>query len=66
LSINYFDLGKLTGEMAVQVLNGKAISELPVLQLEEVPLVLHLGNAEDIGLTFPEELLEQADRVIDN
>lgn len=64
LSINYFDLGKITGEMAVELLNGKDISELPVRRLEDTPLILDLDNAETIGLTFPADLLDEADEVI--
>ncbi|MFA7700428.1 MAG: ABC transporter substrate-binding protein [Bacilli bacterium] len=66
LSINYFDLGRITGEMAVEFLNGKAMSELPVRHVEDMPLILHVDNAAGIGLTFPADLLEEADEVIDN
>ena len=66
LSINYFDLGKITGEMAVEILNGKSISELPVRRVEDMPLILHVDNAEALGITFPENLLAEADEVIDN
>jgi len=66
LSINYFDLGKITGEMAVEILNGTSITELPVRTLDDTPLILDLDNAEGIGLTFPADLLEEADEVIDN
>ena len=66
LSINYFDLGRITGVMAVEFLSGKSISELPVRRVEDMPLILHVDNAEGIGLTFPAELLAEADEVIDN
>ncbi len=66
LSINYFDLGKLTGEMAVEILNGTTISDLPVQTLQDTPLILDVDNAEGIGLIFPADLLEDADEVIDN
>ena len=66
LSINYFDLGKITGEIAVEILNGTSITELPVRTLDDTPLILDLDNAEGIGLTFPADLLEEADEVIDN
>ncbi|NLB39773.1 MAG: ABC transporter substrate-binding protein [Erysipelotrichaceae bacterium] len=66
LSINYFDLGRITGVMAVEFLSGKSISELPVRRIEDMPLILHVDNAEGIGLTFPAELLAEADEVIDN
>ncbi|MFA5421533.1 MAG: ABC transporter substrate-binding protein [Bacilli bacterium] len=65
LSISYFDLGKITGEMAVELLNGKPISELPVRVLEDTPLILSVDNAEDIGLVFPTDLIDEADEVID-
>ncbi|HOF53957.1 MAG TPA: ABC transporter substrate-binding protein [Bacilli bacterium] len=66
LSINYFDLGRITGVMAVEFLSGKSISKLPVRRVEDMPLILHVDNAEGIGLTFPAELLAEADEVIDN
>ena len=66
LSINYFDLGKITGEMAVEILNGKSISELAVRRLEDLPLIIHVDNAEALGIEIPADLLAQADEVIDN
>lgn len=66
LSINYFDLGRITGEMVVEFLGGKSISELPVRRVEDMPLILNVDNAEGIGLAFPEELLAEADEIIDN
>ncbi len=66
LSINYFDLGRITGEMVVEFLGGKSISELPVRRVEDMPLILNVDNAEGIGLTFPAELLAEADEIIDN
>ncbi|MFA5481470.1 MAG: ABC transporter substrate-binding protein [Bacilli bacterium] len=65
LSIDYFDLGKLTGEMAVELLSGTSIAELPVRTLTDTPLILSIDNADGIGLTFPQTLIDEADEVID-
>lgn len=64
LSINYFRLGQLTGEMAIDIINGKSISEMPVRYLDETPLILHLEHAEEIGLVFPTELLQEAKTIL--
>jgi len=65
LSISYFELGKLTGEMAVQIIDGTPITELPIQKLDDTPLILNVDNAEGIGLTFPQELIDAADEVVD-
>jgi putative ABC transport system substrate-binding protein len=63
--INYFELGKQTGEMAVEVLNGKKPAELAVQFQSNTELVINLKAAERIGLTIPQEILDKADRTVE-
>lgn len=54
LSIDYYELGKITGEMAVKILKGEAnISDMPI---EYAPATEKKYNAErcaELGLTLP-------------
>ena len=49
VGINYEDLGQKTGEMVADVLNGKAISEMPVATLDNFYKVINKTTAKAIG-----------------
>lgn len=49
VGINYEDLGKKTAEMAVEILNGKAISEVPVATLDHFYKVINETTGNAIG-----------------
>lgn len=64
--IDYYKLGYKTGEMAVKILKeGANPAEMPIAYAEEedLTLVVNQGEADRIGLTIPQELLEQAQLV---
>ena len=66
LGINYKELGKLTGEMAVKVLKGEAkVGDLAVATLTKFELVINKKVATEAGITLPEALLAKANRVIE-
>ena len=54
--IDYYKLGRQTGEMAVELLRGKNISELGVHTLQEAQLVINLDTAEKLGIEIPESV----------
>ena len=55
LSIDYYDLGYTTGEMAAQILKGEAdISTMPVEYAPSVSKLYNAANCETLGLTIPE------------
>lgn len=57
LGINYFDLGYITGEMAVEILvEGKEPKNMPIRYGEDVKLMINASVAEQIGLELPEDL----------
>ena len=59
--IDYYKLGYHTGEMAVKILNGEAEPEEMSIQFadeQDLTLVINKGEADEIGLTIPQELLE--------
>ena len=55
--ISYFELGKQTGLMAIEVLNGADISTMPIQAQTEYTYLINKSMCEAIGLTIPEALL---------
>lgn len=49
VGINYEDLGKQTGDMVVEVLNGKPVSEIPVATLSDFQKIINQTTATAIG-----------------
>ncbi|KOP78232.1 ABC transporter substrate-binding protein [Cytobacillus solani] len=56
----YHDLGYTTGKMAVEILEGKKPSEIPVGFPESLELVINKTAAEQEGITLTEEMLKDA------
>lgn len=65
LGINYKNLGKITGEMAVEVLNGADVASMSVKGLTNFTLVINKKAAEKANITIHEALLAKADRVVE-
>ena len=66
VSIDYYQLGRQTGRMALEILeDGKDPAAMPIQYLDEVSLVLNLGAAERMGANLPSELVDRADVVIE-
>ncbi|MBO6552013.1 MAG: ABC transporter substrate-binding protein [Roseitalea sp.] len=64
LGFDYYKLGRLTGEMAVRVLNGESPAAIPVGALDTQDLYLNTSAAAAMGVTLPDDILEQATKVI--
>lgn len=60
-SINYTALGVLTGEMAVNILNGTAVADIPVttVDINGIELVINEDSFTNIGITIPESIKER-------
>ena len=55
LSIDYYDLGRATGEMAVKILTGEAdISQMPVAYAPKFTKMYNKANCEALGVAVPE------------
>lgn len=61
--IDYYQLGYETGLMAVEVLEGKDPSTMPINTLENTTLIVNQKNADAIGLVIPDEILSEAEMV---
>jgi len=58
--IDYFRLGQQTGQMAVNIIEGKDVSEIPASILKETKLTINEDVAEKLGIEIPSELLDRA------
>lgn len=56
----YHDLGYKTGEMAIEILNGKKPSDIPVGFPDNLELIVNKDAAEKQGVELTEKLLEGA------
>ena len=66
---NYYKAGYATGEIVVQILQGKKPSEIPVRFMtkpEDSDLLFDLDAAKACGITIPEKYLKQASYIYEN
>ncbi|RXT06558.1 ABC transporter substrate-binding protein [Ammoniphilus sp. CFH 90114] len=64
--IDYYELGRQTGEMALKVLSGQGQpGEMPVETQKNLKLYINKQAAERFGIVLPDELLKQADEIIE-
>ena len=54
LSISYYDLGRVTGQMAVDILNGKDVSTMPIEYASSFTKKFNPSNCEQLNITIPE------------
>ncbi|GGF05456.1 ABC transporter substrate-binding protein [Stappia taiwanensis] len=65
LGFDYYKLGRLTGQMAVRVLQGESPASIPVATLKTQDLYLNRSAAAAMGVRLSEELLASATKVVD-
>lgn len=58
--VNYYNLGLQTASMALEVINGKDPSIMPIGTAQNLELHINLDTAEKLNLTIPEELKNNA------
>lgn len=61
--INYVVLGQETAKMAIEILNGKNPGEMPVKMIDEVEIYLNMDTAKAIGVTFPDDVINEAKEI---
>jgi len=65
--IDYFSLGKKSGEIAIQIIKGAKPSDIPIQTItdpKELQFVVNLDAAKTIGITVSEEIIKEADKII--
>lgn len=61
--IDYYELGKMAGDKAVQILDGKKPSEIPTETMPELAITVNTDAAEKLGITIPDDVLKDANKV---
>ena len=64
LSVDYYRLGKQTGELAADILDGKVKPETsPIQHQKDYTIVINKQDAEILGIQIPEEIAKNANMV---
>ncbi|MEM8717303.1 MAG: ABC transporter substrate binding protein [Cyanobacteria bacterium P01_G01_bin.4] len=63
LGFDYYDVGRQTGALVVQVLEGADPATIPVQRVEQLNLVINLDAAEAMGVDIPAEVIDRADEM---
>ena len=63
VGIDYTKLGFQTGLMAVEVIEGKKPSEIPITMLQEMQLVINEDAAKKLNIKIPQDLDAKAEKV---
>ena len=69
VGLDYVEVGKVAGNMAADVLDGKSVGEINAViaynVVDQFKLVINKASAEKMGLTIPQTVLDRATQVID-
>ncbi|MDZ7672058.1 MAG: ABC transporter substrate-binding protein [Halanaerobiales bacterium] len=63
--IDYFTLGKETGQIAARVLNGEKASDIPIIGSQNLQLIVNKKAVENFNLEIPESLVDKIDILIE-
>lgn len=69
LGFDYYKMGRATGEMILEILNGKNPGDMPtrfMTNVEDQSVIINLDTAKALEITLPDSLLEAAVSVIEN
>lgn len=64
LGFNYYNHGRQTGAMVVRVLEGASTADMPVETMDELDLFVNPEAGERMGITLPEDLIQDAKKVV--
>ncbi len=66
---DYYKMGRVTGQLCADILNGAKPEDLPTLYMtdpSDVDLLVNLDVAGHLGIRFPQEIIDKANSVIRN
>ena len=61
---NYYDLGRQTGKMVVEILNGKKVGDIQPQGVSKTELYVNPESAKLMGVTLSEEMVKSAKEVV--
>lgn len=66
---DYYKMGRVTGRLAASILKGAKPEDIPTVYMtdpSDVDLLINMDVAEKLGLSFPEDIIATANKVIKN
>jgi putative tryptophan/tyrosine transport system substrate-binding protein len=66
---DYYKMGRTTGKLVVEILNGKKPEQIPtrfMTKTSDVDLLINLDVAKKLGLTFPKDIVRSANKIVEN
>lgn len=66
VGFNYYNIGRETGKIVLQVLNGKKPGDIPVTTIPKYELFINLKSANLMGVKIPESVQKRANQIISN
>ncbi|MBN7769284.1 ABC transporter substrate-binding protein [Marinobacter daepoensis] len=64
MGFDYYNHGRQTGAMVARILEGAKPADIPVETMEELDLFVNPEAAERMGITLPEDLIQDAKEVV--
>jgi len=61
---NFYEAGRAAAKLIAQILQGADPAEMEIQELDVQRMIVNLDAAQRQGITLPQELIEQADQVI--
>lgn len=64
IGVDYYELGKMTGRMGADILDGKAKpADMPIQSQVSDKVIVNMKTARAIGMTIPESVMKRAEKV---
>jgi putative ABC transport system substrate-binding protein len=66
---DYYKMGRATGKVVVEILKGKKPEQIPtqfMTKTSDVDLLINLDVAKKLGLTFPKDVVKNANKIVQN
>jgi putative ABC transport system substrate-binding protein len=64
VGLDYYNVGRQTGNIVVRILRGEKPGKIPVTVADKTNLYVNPTIAKKMGLTIPEDVVSQADEVV--
>ena len=66
---DYYKMGRATGGLIVEILNGKKAEQIPtrfMTKTSDVDLLINMDVAKKLGLKFPNDIVKSANKIVEN
>lgn len=65
IGFSYYNIGRQTGAVVAQILNGADPGSIPVQFIDKLQIHLNPASARKMGLAFPDSLVERAYKIVE-